>query len=194
MIRKKWTATKQKPKGGGGPNLPRPWGRIEPDIGEELGGRPCDFSTCLQQGQRLRRGGRQRRRRAALQPIEPWRTAHRWSSLSAKGLSAAFRCWSAPPTISCATMQRRVPGRCLPSPRPPGRRPLCPHLRLRGAGQSAANHGMFPGAPNGMLGDRGRRETQLRERAGPSRGHGAASDLLTPTAPDTGNRDAGLTL
>lgn len=75
---------------------------------------------------------------------------------------------------SCTKLERRVPGRCLPSPRPPGRRPLCPHLRLRGAGQSAANHGMFPRAPGGMLGDRGRRETQLKDRAGPSWGHGGS--------------------
>lgn len=114
---------------------------------------------------------------------KPWRTADRWCSLGTKWLLSAFCCCSAPPTTSCAKLECRVPGRCLPSPRPPGRRPLCPHLRLRGAGQSAANHGMFPRAPGGMLGGRGRRETQLKDRAGPSWGHGGSVRTVDTHSP-----------
>lgn len=52
----------------------------------------------------------------------------------------------------------------VPSLRPPGRRPLCPHLRLRGAGQSAANHGMFPGAPGPGMSAAGRERAGAPER------------------------------
>lgn len=57
MIRKKQTATKQKPKGrGGGPSVQKPWGRIEPGIGDELGGGGCDFSPCLHPGAQTEEG------------------------------------------------------------------------------------------------------------------------------------------
>lgn len=116
---------------------------------------------------------------------EPWRTADRWCFLVTKWVLAASRCCSAAlrHPHSCTKLKCRVPRRCLPSPRQPGRRPLCPHLRLRGAGQSAANHGMFPRALGGMLGDRGRRETQLKDRAGPSWGHGGSVGTVDTHSP-----------
>lgn len=83
-----------------------------------------------------------------------------------------------------------------PSLRPPSRRPLCPHLRLRGAGQSAANHGMFPGAPGpgmsaagreraGSPGEESRGDTEGRTRVGGGPQHRWALVVST-----VGTRDA----
>lgn len=98
-------------------------------------------------------------------------------------------CHPLPPPLGARRWSGGSRGAQSPQPpglRPPGRRPLCPHLRHRGAGQSAANHGMFPRAPGpGMSAGRGAGRGAPRKGSGrrsePGQGVGRAGGTNAPT-------------
>ena len=99
-----------------------------------------------------------------------------------------------PPLPRKKAEKTHLAGARVRGPRPPGRRPLCPHLRHRGAGQSAANHGMFPGAPGpgmsavrrgraGSPGEESWGDTESRAREGVGADPAARRAEGTPLSP-----------